>query len=238
MCIRDRCIEAKAVTADDDGHAVTDPDHIAFINPFRYRGYMYDAETGFYLTGTRYYDPVIGRFINADNPEILMEDQEMCIRDSLLYDTQVPAYNATPLDYSITPAGATQNVTTTFDVTKAVQDWVTSGNNQGILLRSTSWQSGLVKYIASDTGGDEEEDVYKRQGQIRIAQGYLHSGAPQPLRPKPLGHAFAKDIQDYPQAVSVLHVDVYKRQVLFCSARSSKSTIFRYRSCAMSYQKI
>ena len=36
-------------------------------NPLRYRGYYYDAETGFYLTGTRYYDPEIGRFINADS---------------------------------------------------------------------------------------------------------------------------------------------------------------------------
>ena len=35
-------------------------------NPLRYRGYYYDVETGFYLTGTRYYDPEIGRFINAD----------------------------------------------------------------------------------------------------------------------------------------------------------------------------
>ena len=80
--------------------------------------------------------------------------------ENFLYNTQVPAYNATPLDYSITPAGATQNVTTTFDITKAVQDWVTSGNNQGILLRSTSWQSGLVKYIASDTGGIAEDPQF------------------------------------------------------------------------------
>jgi len=35
-------------------------------NPFTYRGYYYDAETGFYHTGTRYYNPEIGRFINAD----------------------------------------------------------------------------------------------------------------------------------------------------------------------------
>ena len=40
---------------------------IGQANPIRYRGYYYDAETGFYLTGTRYYDPEIGRFINADN---------------------------------------------------------------------------------------------------------------------------------------------------------------------------
>ncbi|NMP38583.1 MAG: hypothetical protein GX051_10785 [Clostridiales bacterium] len=40
--------------------------HIANLNPFRYRGYYYDSETGFYATATRYYDPEVGRFINAD----------------------------------------------------------------------------------------------------------------------------------------------------------------------------
>ena len=36
-------------------------------NPFRYRGYVYDAETGLYYVTSRYYDPEIGRFLNADN---------------------------------------------------------------------------------------------------------------------------------------------------------------------------
>ena len=39
----------------------------ADINPLRYRGYYYDAETGFYYLQSRYYDPEIGRFINADS---------------------------------------------------------------------------------------------------------------------------------------------------------------------------
>ena len=39
---------------------------VGAANPIRYRGYVYDTETGLYLTGTRYYDPEIGRFINAD----------------------------------------------------------------------------------------------------------------------------------------------------------------------------
>ncbi len=38
-------------------------------NPFRYRGYYYDKETGFYYVGSRYYDPNTGRFINTDEPE-------------------------------------------------------------------------------------------------------------------------------------------------------------------------
>ena len=41
-------------------------DSIGNINPFRYRGYYYDTETGFYYLQTRYYDPTICRFINAD----------------------------------------------------------------------------------------------------------------------------------------------------------------------------
>ena len=35
-------------------------------NPLRYRGYVYDTETGLYYLQSRYYNPEIGRFINAD----------------------------------------------------------------------------------------------------------------------------------------------------------------------------
>lgn len=39
---------------------------IANLNSLRYRGYIYDSETGFYYLQSRYYDPAICRFINAD----------------------------------------------------------------------------------------------------------------------------------------------------------------------------
>ena len=45
---------------------LTDSGHIARLNPFRYRGYMYDEETEFYYLRSRYYNPEIGRFLNAD----------------------------------------------------------------------------------------------------------------------------------------------------------------------------
>ncbi len=35
-------------------------------NPIRYRGYYYDSDTGFYYLQSRYYDPMLGRFLNAD----------------------------------------------------------------------------------------------------------------------------------------------------------------------------
>ena len=36
------------------------------INPFRYRGYVYDEETGLYYLRSRYYNVIWMRFINAD----------------------------------------------------------------------------------------------------------------------------------------------------------------------------
>ena len=40
--------------------------NIASINPYRYRSYYYDEETGMYYLQSRYYDPDVGRFINED----------------------------------------------------------------------------------------------------------------------------------------------------------------------------
>ena len=39
------------------------------MNPIRYRGYYYDGETGYYYLQSRYYNPDICRFINADEPD-------------------------------------------------------------------------------------------------------------------------------------------------------------------------
>ena len=63
-------------------HVVLNPDgsknesdtFIGNINPFRYRGYYYDVETGLYYLKTRYYDPETGRFITIDDVSYLAPD--------------------------------------------------------------------------------------------------------------------------------------------------------------------
>ena len=45
----------------------SEKDTVGQINPFRYRGYYYDSETGMYYLKERYYDPKLRRFISADN---------------------------------------------------------------------------------------------------------------------------------------------------------------------------
>ena len=45
---------------------------LAELNPFRYRGYVYDEETGLYYLRSRYYNASIIRFINSDSIIALM----------------------------------------------------------------------------------------------------------------------------------------------------------------------
>ncbi len=54
-------------TYDPYGRITDSYGSIATINPLRYRGYYQDTETGFYYLQSRYYDPQICRFINADS---------------------------------------------------------------------------------------------------------------------------------------------------------------------------
>ena len=61
---------------DANGAAITDSTHIANVNPLRYRGYYFDSETGFYYVSSRYYDPEIGRWINADSSNTLTANFE------------------------------------------------------------------------------------------------------------------------------------------------------------------
>ena len=56
----------RLISTDDD----TDID-LGEINPLRYRGYIYDQETGLYYLQSRYYNPTWGRFINADAIDLL-----------------------------------------------------------------------------------------------------------------------------------------------------------------------
>ena len=63
--------EVASYNYDAWGNVIDKYGTMADINPFRYRGYYYDTETGFYYLQTRYYDPTTRLFINADNYELI-----------------------------------------------------------------------------------------------------------------------------------------------------------------------
>ena len=56
---------------DPFGNILSATGSMAEINPLRYRGYYYDVELEMYYLQSRYYDPMVGRFINADDVALL-----------------------------------------------------------------------------------------------------------------------------------------------------------------------
>jgi RHS repeat-associated protein len=52
-------------------------------NPIRYRGYVYDAETGLYYLQSHYYDPTMGQFINTDG--VMGVTSDMCSYNLFAY---------------------------------------------------------------------------------------------------------------------------------------------------------
>ena len=59
------------INAPLDSDEYTFYNEIAQANPFRYRSYYFDTETGFYYLPARYYDPAICRFISQDDHSYL-----------------------------------------------------------------------------------------------------------------------------------------------------------------------
>ena len=54
-------------------------------NPFRYRGYYFDAESGMYYLQSRYYDPEIRRFISADDVNVLNVQDNLYDKNLYIY---------------------------------------------------------------------------------------------------------------------------------------------------------
>ena len=87
--------------------------HIANLNPFRYRGYYYDTETGFYYLQSRYYDPVVGRFLNADDVAMLGATGSLLSMNVYVYCENNPVnlsdmngYFGTPIQWICATIGA------------------------------------------------------------------------------------------------------------------------------------
>jgi RHS repeat-associated protein len=70
---------------DADDTDITDKSHIANINPFRYRSYYFDLESGLYYLQSRYYDAKVGRFVNGDMVEFATIRQSILEHNLYVY---------------------------------------------------------------------------------------------------------------------------------------------------------
>ena len=91
-------------------------------NPFRYRGYFYDTETGLYYLNSRYYNPEWGRFISADDTAYLLSGENLhtinlyayCNNNPVMY-TDSNGDSAVAIIAAIVIGGATAALTAFLD---------------------------------------------------------------------------------------------------------------------------
>ena len=69
---------------------------IGNINPFRYRGYYYDKETGWYYLNSRYYNPLLCRFITMGSVEYLGASGSILSLNLYAYCENNPIMNVDP----------------------------------------------------------------------------------------------------------------------------------------------
>jgi len=93
---------------------------LGYDNPFRYRGYVYDEETGLYYLRSRYYNPEWGRFLNADT--FLGRIGFLLSQNAYLYCKNNPINKADPdgldptiLIYGMPPTSDSPGISSPFD---------------------------------------------------------------------------------------------------------------------------
>lgn len=135
-----------------NGNEITNANTIANLNPIRYRGYFYDNETKLYYCNSRYYDPQIRRFINADDLAVLNATPgEFTDKNLFAYCDNNPVMrgdNGGEFWHSIIGAavGAVAGV-----VGQAISDVVTSAINGKVTI--SNWQTYAGAAIGGAAGG-------------------------------------------------------------------------------------
>ena len=95
-------------------------------NPYRFKGYYYDEETGMYYLKSRYYQPEICRFISADNEDVLIDTHvDLANKNLYLYCDNNPILKADEegqiADWLVSAAlGAAVNVAASFIIAQAM----------------------------------------------------------------------------------------------------------------------
>ena len=158
-------------------HTSSQDTAIASSLPFHYRSYYYDAETNLYYLNTRYYDPQIGRFINADDISYLGANGDLEGYNLYAYCSNNPVMGYDPMGTwnwrnfwdgvvtavsvvaGVVVASITDNVlagvATTGAINNAVNavyyNWISDGDS--IIDESRTIDGEDVSYYVDDDGG-------------------------------------------------------------------------------------
>ena len=141
---------------DSSGNDVSaDTSHIANINPFRYRGYYYDVETGWYYLNARYYDPNVGRFLSPD--VILGANGGLQGYNLFAYCNNNPVMFADPSGRSIILTGLAAKAATALGV--LVTPIITKGIADGLKATADLLDSGIQAIADLFSSSDDKPET-------------------------------------------------------------------------------
>ena len=174
-------------------------DTLGNLNPFRYRSYYYDNETGFYYLQSRYYDPTVCRFINADDLSYLGEDGNSLSYNLFAYCGNNPVKNYDPSGHSIVTKlvnfalsslvffiiteskmvniGWKQSTMKFADLIKALLKYrITNKQSIRHFIAQTSHESACGQYTKELASGEDYENR-KDRGNTKKGDGKKYKGA-------------------------------------------------------------
>ena len=140
---------------DGSGNDVSNNEtHIANINPFRYRGYYFDVETGWYYLNARYYDPNVGRFISPD--AILGANGGLQGYNLFAYCNNNPVMFADPSGQSLVLTGLVAIAATALGV--LVTPIIVKDIADGLMIATDLVSSGAEAVVDLFSSSDEKPD--------------------------------------------------------------------------------
>ena len=127
---------------DPYGNIISATGDLVEISPLRYRGYYYDSDSGLYYVSSRYYDPAIGRFINADS--------YVSTGESLLGYNTFAYCNNNPVNYHDSTGNALDTI---FDLVSLASSVVEVAVNPGDPWAWAGLAGDLVDVVVPFVGG-------------------------------------------------------------------------------------
>lgn len=135
---------------DSEENDIVDENHIGLINPFRYRSYYYDEETGWYYLNSRYYNPEWGRFINTDR--MIGANQDILSQNMYLYCSNNPVINIDSDGFTFV------DIVSSLVISKL---FVIAGSNTYLTLKGYNISNDMFNKSMYNPAGDLAESTKK-----------------------------------------------------------------------------
>ena len=121
-------------------------DTVGVQNPFRYKGYYYDNETGMYYLKSRYYDAEIKRFICADGYFSTGVGKHDC--NMFLYCNNNPIMNVDVNGYSFI-SFVKKSISFVKDIVGAVSKGISISGGSAVAIATSDGPSPVMDFVAA-----------------------------------------------------------------------------------------